>query len=130
MKLHIDHSTHHHEATPGARQKCRDQLAELKLQCNEAYALVVADVRESYPEMSWDEAASHAYDTVTLVSPAPVGATTLDHDGSRLAWAYQIFLEDQNAIRGFARWMASQTPPPSSVDALDELDAILRKANA
>ena len=128
--MNISHATHNHPATPNAREACRCRHAELNLPIHEAYALVIEDVRESYPDMSWKKALDHVWDTITLVSPAPAGATTLDHDGSRLAWAYQMVLEDQSAIRQFARWMASQTPPPSSVTVLDKLDEVLRKANA
>lgn len=56
-----------------------------------AITYVVSDVRESYPEMSVNEALAHVHNTVSLV-PA-IGATVLEDDGTDLALAYRLVIE-------------------------------------
>jgi hypothetical protein len=84
---------------------------------NTAYSLVVEDVRESYPDMEYHECLEHVWQTLSLQSPAPVGATTVHDDGSQLAQAYRLTLEDLAATNGFVQWMASQNPPAGDPDA-------------
>jgi hypothetical protein len=51
-------------------------------------------------------------------------------DGSQLAQAYRLTLEDLAATNGFVQWMASQNPPKDSIEALDLADQALRRANS
>lgn len=56
----------------------------------QAIWLVVEDQRQSYPEMTSDEAVAHARNTVSL-EPA-VGACVLYDDGTETYEAYRIVL--------------------------------------
>lgn len=57
----------------------------------EAYRLVIADQRESYPEMTEDEAIQHVFETISLDDVNTYGAIA-PHDDDPIAEAYRIVL--------------------------------------
>jgi hypothetical protein len=67
------------------------------MELKDAIAIVAADQRQGYPDMTDAEAVAHVRNTVTFSDPAPVGAYPLDDDGSDEATAYRMVLSATDA---------------------------------
>lgn len=68
----------------------------MSISCSDAVAMVVADVRESYPEISETDAIEHVLDTVTLNGNVPGAEEFFDY-GDELSEAYKVVLTESFA---------------------------------
>lgn len=68
----------------------------MSISYSDAIAMVVADVRESYPEISEADALEHVFNTITVNGKVP-GAEELVDYGDELSEAYKVVLTESYA---------------------------------